>query len=91
MKTKAQKKEKMVKSDEVRAREASQIRQKILELGFPQEDPDVARMLEALDQFAGDGVSQSGCIAVPAFSKAFVFKLSTQPHIVSEITIRHSK
>jgi hypothetical protein len=82
------KKTKPAKTDEVRASEANQIRQKILELGFPPEDPGVSRMLETLDRFATEGIGQSGRIDSEAFGYRFIFKLSTQPHIISELTVR---
>lgn len=79
---------KPVKSDEARASEASQFRTKILDLGFYPDDPDVKRMLQALDRFASEGVGQSGHIDSETYGYRFLFKLSTQPHIVSEMVVR---
>jgi hypothetical protein len=88
MNNKKKTKTKPVKSSETRASETNQIRQKILELGFPPEDPGVERLFRTLDTFADEGIGQSGRIDSEAFGYRFIFKLSTQPHVISELTVR---
>ena len=77
-----------MKSDKTRAGEVFQMRRKILELGFPPEDDGVTRLFAALDRFASEGIGQSGYIDSEAFGYRFLFKLSTQPHVVSEMIVR---
>lgn len=78
---------KKTKTPEVRAREVDQIRKKLLDLGFSPEDGGVARMFEALDRFASDGIGQSGHIDSDVGYR-FIFKLSTTPHVTSDMVVR---
>ena len=81
------KKIKAVKRREERLREASMLRQKFLQVGFPMEDEGVREVLHRLQQFADEGTGASGTVPLPAWKVAARYKLSTQPHIVSELVI----
>lgn len=70
-----------------REREASAIRDKLLSIGFPVEHEGVRKVLHALQQFADEGVGSSGTVPLPDWKVCARYKLSLQPHVVSELHI----
>ena len=82
-----QKKMKPTKTTEVRSREARELRDKFMEIGFPMEDDAVREVLHVLQQFADEGIGASGVVRLPAWSVCARYKLSTQPHVTSELVI----
>jgi len=81
-----QKSPKPQKSPEARGVEVATLRSKLAEFGFPEED--LAPLGRALVDFAERGWGSSGALRLPHFGVALLYKLSVQPHVVSDVTIR---
>jgi len=80
--------EKSKKSDSARRTEAETLMEKIMSIGFPEEDPGIVELKRLFDDFAEHGIGGSGAVRLPEFKVSVLYKLSVQPHIVSDAIIR---
>ena len=80
--------EKPKKSDSARRTEAETLMEKIMSIGFPTEDPGIVELKRLFDDFADNGIGGSGAVHLPEFKVSILYKLSVQPHIVSDAIIR---
>jgi len=82
---------KQQKTIEARLKEVMEFRKKFDELGLPKDHPQIAELLETLNNFVR-GVGFSGHIDISDFdNRVAICKLSLQPHCVSTIVLRSKK
>ena len=78
---------KQQKTVEARLKEVIEFRKKFDELGLPPGNPQIAELLEKLNEFVR-GQGFSGHVDLSDFGRTAVCKLSLQPHCVSKIVLR---
>ena len=78
---------KQPKSVEARLKEVIEFRKKFDELALPKDHPQIAELLEKLNDFVR-GQGFSGHVDLSDFGRTAVCKLSLQPHCVSKIVLR---
>ncbi len=83
------KKNKVLKSEDVRAREAEMIRSQLDDLGFPDSE-EIQAVHEALHVFVRDGTGVTHAWKMREFGVTIILLLSTQPHITSYAKITRS-
>jgi hypothetical protein len=78
---------KQPKSVEARLKEVIEFRKKFDELALPKDHPQIAELLEKLNDFVR-GQGFSGHVDLSDFGRTAVCKLSLQAHCVSKIVLR---
>ncbi|ABT14939.1 hypothetical protein NY2A_B540R [Paramecium bursaria Chlorella virus NY2A] len=81
---------KQQKTIEARLKEVIEFRKKIDELGLSTNHPQVAELIEKMNDFVR-GTGFSGHVDLSDFGRTAICKLSLQPHFVSTIVLRQKR
>ena len=81
---------KSYKSVDKRVAEMIEFRKKFDELGLPKEHPQVAELIEKMNDFI-KGQGFSGHVDLSDFGRTAICKFSLQPHCISTIVLRQLK
>lgn len=57
-------------------------------LGLSPEFPGIRQFREIANAFVRDGTGASGRIPLPEAGRTLVYRLTTQPHLVSDVVLR---